>query len=544
MSVELRFATMHRSRSAGPHSTAPRSSPPATSLLVALFVALSLFAASCSSSDSLGSNADDTTENGEADSGSGDADAEGDESDAVAEQDGTDESNDTSAGAIELPQDVPLSSAPGVDAETIRIGVVIRDVNQLIGTGFVEDLTVTQQVDRWRAEAGRINSEGGIAGRELEIVVATWDPLVPESLLTACDRIAATRDAFVVLNVSGLESLASSCIVDPYNRPVIVGESPSREDFESAGDLLFSLEPPREVLLRTAIDRFDANEMLTGRVAVVHADLDGDAEAADIAMSMLSDRGYITTRQTIPASQGVEAAIETMPDKVNKLINDRTDTVLMLSNSTLAQALGEEMNRYGADWNNLIVDIDNMVDPFAASRIGSAWDGAFALSIYGGVTLPESRIEADCRRGWDAFLNGEYNERPRGDWSFSAGLENRSTRGAAPDSIDPPGDIGYTECLMMYLVTNALERVPLNFTVNDFVGALESGRRIMMPLGANGSFSADQHWLADRAGMVQFLQWSSGFCPTPGRDCFVPVDGDRSSFLPLSKLPPVEGDGS
>ncbi len=505
-------------------------------------IALALIGTACSSSDPDDSSANTSSED---DTGGveGDTTSDDDSSDDDSGSDSDQEDGSESGSGIALPQDVPLSSAPGVDAETIRIGVVIRDVNQLIGTGFVEDLTVTQQVDRWRAEAARINAGGGVAGRQLEIVVATWDPLVPESLLTACDRIASTRDAFVVLNASGLETAASSCIIDPHARPVIVGESPTIAEFDESPKLLFSLEPPREILLRTAIERFDSEEMLTGRVAVVHADLVGDVETADMAMSMLDDLGYVTTRQTIPASQGVEAAIETMPDKINKLINDRTDTVIMLSNSTMAQALGEEMNRYGAEWTNLIVDVDNIVDPFAASRIGTAWDGAFAISTYGGVTLPESRIEADCRQGWDDFLNGEYDERPRGDWSSSAGLETRSTKGAAPDSLNPPGDIGYTECLMMYLVNDALSRVPLNFTVADFVAALESGRRIMMPLGANGSFGPDDHWLADRAGMVQFLRWSSGFCPTPQRDCFVPIDGDRSSFRPLAPRPTLaDGD--
>ncbi len=524
------------SNSSSPLSSAPTGRSVSTIRFLALLLSLAVLAAACSSS------ASSTTDPGDdSDDTAVDASNESEPDDTDDPDSDTDEDDDASAGAIELPQDEPISSAPGVDAETIRIGVIVRDVNQLIGSGFVEDLTVTQQVDRWRAEAGRINSQGGVAGRNIEIVVTTWDPLVPESLLTACDRIATNRDAFVVLNTSGLESLASSCVIDPHTRPVIVGEAPSISDFDESNGMLFSLEPPREVLIRTAIERFEADELLTGRVAVVHADIDDDEEHAELAMSLLDDLGYVTTSQSIPASQGVEAAIETMPDKINKLINDRTDTVVMLSNSTIAQALGEEMNRYGADWNSLIIDVDNIVDPFAASRIGAAWDGSFAISTVGGVTLPPSPIEAACRQGWDAFLNGEYDERPRGDWSFSAGLETRSTRGAAPDSIDPPGDIGYTECLMMHLVTDALERVPLNFTVRDFIESLEGGRRVMMPLGANGSFAPDQHWLADRAGVVQFLRWSSGFCPTPERDCFVPLDGNRSSFRPLTALP-VEDD--
>ncbi len=448
--------------------------------------------------------------------------------------------DETETPTIELPQDVPLGSAPGIDAETIRIGVLIRDVNQLIGSGFVEDLTVTQQVDRWRAEAGRINAAGGVQGRDLEIVVATWDPLVPESVLAACDRIATNRDAFVVLNTAGLETIASNCIIDPYSRPVIVGENPTFANFDEANGLLFSLEPAREVLAATAISRFEQAGMLQGRVAVVHADLPGDIAAADAAIGALDDLGYIVSRQEIPASQGVEAAVETLPAKVSELTERRTDTLIMMSNSTLAGPFGEEMVRYGAEWTNLIIDTDNIADPFAAARIGSAWEGTFAVGVYGGVTLGQNKVEADCRAGWDAFLNGEYNERPRGDWSFSAGLETRSTRGAAPDSFDPPGDIGYTECLLMRVVTDALQRLPLNFTVRDFVEALETGDRISMPLGGTGSFGPDEHWLADRAGMLQFLPWSSGFCPTPNRDCFVPIDGNRTSFQPLLKRSAIE----
>ena len=506
--------------------------------LVAFLLLFALVGAACSSAGPEESTGSGDSGEGETDSAEqADDSDDDDDDDASTDDEEPDETDDEEATGVALPQDVPLSSAPGVDAESIRIGVLIRDVNQLIGTGFVEDLTVTQQVDRWRAEAGRINNAGGVNGREIEIVVSTWDPLVPESLLTACDRIATSRDAFIVLNTSGLETLASSCVTDPHSRPVLVGEGPPTSEFEASNNLLFSLEPPREVLIRTAMERFESEELLQGRVAVMHADLDGDVEAADLAMSILNDLGYVATRESIPASQGVEAAIESMPAKINALISDRTDTVIMLSNSTLAQPLGLEMNRYGADWSNLIIDVDNIADPFAASRIGAAWDGAFAVSAWGGVTLPETDIETQCRQGWNDFLNGEFTERPRGDWSFSAGLEERSTRGAAPDSQSPPGDIGYTECLMMHLVTDALDRVPLNFTVADFVDALESSPRIIMPLGANGSFGPDDHSFADRAGILQFLRWSSGFCPTESRDCFVPLNGDRSSFRELADPP-------
>lgn len=441
-----------------------------------------------------------------------------------------------------LQQDTPVASAPGVTDTTIRIGVILRDVNSLIGSGFVENLTVSMQTDRWRAEQARINDAGGIQGRRVEVVVASYDPLAPESLLTACDRIAEERDAFVVLNVAGLETVATECLVDQYARPVIVGENPNLADFDNGDGLIFSLEPPREVLAMTAIDRFEKEGLLVGRVAVVHNDGVVDAASAEAAAQALDDLGYDVVTQEIPTSQGVEAAIETLPTKVEELITGQTETLVMLSNSTIAGPFGDEMRRLGAEWNNLIVDVDNIADPFAASRLGQGWYGAQALGTYGGTVLPETPIATECRVGWNNFLNGEYaNMGPRGDWTFSAGLEERSTRGAAADSVEPPGDIGYTECLLMYLVKSALDRGPLNFTVSDFVAGLEAERRLQMPLGASGSFDADKHWLADRALLLQYLPFSSGLCPTQGRDCFVPQSLDRSSYRPLLD-PPAPAD--
>ncbi len=476
-------------------------------------------------------------------SGGADTDAtESDNASNAAETASGDQSDDASstttqpAGTVSLPQDSPISSAPGVETDKIRIGVMIRDVNQLLGSGFVEDLTVTQQVDRWRAEAARINDSGGINGRTVEIVVATWDPLVPESVLAACDRVV-DRDAFVVLNVSGLETIATNCLIDPHARPVIVGENPTLANFDDAGDLLFSLEPPREILVRAALNRFEQKGWLVGRVAVVHNDLPGDLAAAQTAIEQLENLGYDVVSQEIPVSQGVEAARESLRSKIDELVAGQTETMLFLSNSTIAGPFGEAMESAGATWTNLIVDADNIADPFAAARLGRQWIGAHAVGVFGGATMPETSVDAACREGWDRFLNGEYGDRPRGDWSFSAGLEARSTRGAAADSIDPPGDIGYTECLLMHVVFDALERVPLNFTVVDFVEALETGGRIPMPLGVKGSFSESEHWLADRSGLLQFLGSDSGFCPTTGRNCFVPQGGDRRSFRPLPKRP-------
>ena len=507
-------------------SDSPRRPLWVASLLLAL-AALALLATACSGSTPAESS----------DAAEAEEQAAGDE--ATSDDPAQDEPEDVRAELLQ--QDTPVASAPGVTDTTIRIGVILRDVNQLIGSGFVENLTVSMQTDRWRAEQARINNAGGIQGRRVEIVVASYDPLAPESLLTACDRIVEERDAFVVLNVAGLETIATECLVDPYARPVIVAENPTLADFAEGDGLLFSLEPPREVLAATAIARFERDGLLAGRVAVVHNDGVVDISSAEAAVEALDELGYDVVTQEIPTSQGVEAAIETLPTKVEELIAGQTETLVMLSNSTIAGPFGDEMSRLGAEWNNLIIDVDNIADPFAASRLGAGWYGTQGLGTYGGTVLPETPIATECRIGWNKFLNGEYaNMRPKGDWTFSSGLEERAVRGAASDSVEPPGDIGYTECLLMFLVRSALDRGPLNFTVPDFVANLETVRRIQMPLGASGSFNENKHWLADRALLFQYLPFSSGLCPTEGRDCFVPQGLNRSSFRPLLDPPAPE----
>ena len=150
-------------------SPTPRPRPRGE-LLVALLVAFGLLAAACSSGD-------DTTEQN-SDGTSSDASSTDDPDDT-----GTGDDPEASAEDGDPPaDDAPLELGRGVTTDTVTIGYLYLDLDEVRERGFI-DLNWGPQADHMQAVVDHINANGGISGRSVEVISRAIDPLDAESAL-------------------------------------------------------------------------------------------------------------------------------------------------------------------------------------------------------------------------------------------------------------------------------------------------------------------------------------------------------------------------
>ncbi|MCU1368628.1 MAG: hypothetical protein JWN39_4267, partial [Ilumatobacteraceae bacterium] len=86
--------------------------------------------------------------------------------------------------------------APGVSADTIKIGVTYVDTEALKAVGLNYDLGPHAKV--YQALADDINAKGGINGRKLQIVLAPIDPTNAAGADAACLKLTEDDDVFLI----------------------------------------------------------------------------------------------------------------------------------------------------------------------------------------------------------------------------------------------------------------------------------------------------------------------------------------------------------
>ena len=110
-------------------------------------------------------------------------------------------------------------NAPGVSADTIKIGVTYVDTEALKAVGLNYNLGPHAKV--YQALADEINAKGGINGRKLQIVLAPIDPTSPAGADAACLKL--TEDDKVFLITGFFLGDSTMCPLEAHSTAVVGG---------------------------------------------------------------------------------------------------------------------------------------------------------------------------------------------------------------------------------------------------------------------------------------------------------------------------------
>lgn len=511
---------------------------------LALLLALAMLAAACGSSDDTDPETTSDDGNTTVDDGGDEAasDDGGDDPEPTVDETGEDDAGDGGDGVTEEARE---ASAPGVTEDTIRVGVLIADLEGLRSIGFplADALTNEYLVRNISAEFDLWNANGGINGRMVEAVELTWDPLDPATMQDACNKGTLDEELFLVTNASGFSSAFIDCFTVDADMFMLFGETASQEQIDRAPDRLFTLNPPAEVASEVGTQlALDDGIIAPGdKVGILTSNAAAGQAGAASARAILEAAGHevveveVNTQSDDNAAQNAESAAA-----AGTFDAEGVDHALVLMGFTQASGFWSEVGATNPTWDRTILDTSSAnCTPFGASRTDPAAEGAICVTAYDGYSLPEgglrgdTEFEAECRQKFIEANPDEYNGRsdpgvPSGEILTTA------------DGEEIVSDYAYGPCTITAVLEQALTNAGINPTRDSLAEAMRgvSGPQALRSNG-DGAYGPDKNYYSTAMLAMQFTlvpadtpRGEDGTflgCPAP-TNCWRPVTGNWISI--------------
>ncbi len=425
------------------------------------------------------------------------------------------------------------ASAPGVTADTIRIGLGVSDLDGLraAGISLPAALTtrnmssrVTSYIDEW-------NAAGGIDGRMIEPVVLTWDPTKPATQDQFCAEATVDNEVFAVIVPIGLNNKTVDCLLDA-GMLTYFGDFAAQDSHDS--QLLVTVAPPVEIAARAGTDAVvESGAIPAGEtVGVLTGNGPADVAGGLAAEQVLRDAGYDVSLVEVNTLQGDVGAINQESGTAAGTFRAAgVENVVMLLNFTNQSGFYEAA---GNDFSVTVLDTSpSNCTPFGASRTPAAAIGTTCFAVWDntntaeGAVRPDTEFEAECRAHFDEVFASEFPT------SSSPGVPSGQVIDL-PDGTQISSDYAWMDCTMTNVMEQSLRGAGVNPT-------RESAYRAALALGempiANGSdgigtYASDKTYLADfvhsirlTAASLETPRGPNGTyngCPAPV-NCWVPT---------------------
>ncbi|HKE76236.1 MAG TPA: ABC transporter substrate-binding protein [Acidimicrobiales bacterium] len=181
---------------------------------------------------------------------------------AVALMFGACTSGDDGGGAKTATTAARTGPAPGVTADTIKVGVTYVDTKSLVAAGLHYDLGDHKAV--YQALFDDINAHGGIDGRKIEAVYAPINPTSTAPAEEKCVQLTEDDDVFAITGFFLADAVL--CPVGTH-ATAVVGGGMTPERLKQAKAPWITWLPDTDQS-EAALHRFDDEGLLDGKVAV------------------------------------------------------------------------------------------------------------------------------------------------------------------------------------------------------------------------------------------------------------------------------------
>ena len=212
--------------------------------------------------------------------------------------------------ASDAPAEEPTASDVGITADTIKIGVAVSDLEAIraMGISIPETLTTDHLMNRWQVFFDEMNAAGGINGRQIELVRLVWNPLDQSTFDTLCAAATVDNELFMVVNGTGLSSIARKCLLDA-GVPIMYGDVMSQAELDTG--LAISLAPPTEVVAAAGAKAWiESGEAAAGAtVGILSNNTPAISAGGKAAEKVLTDAGYTVKLIELNSQSGDNAAI-------------------------------------------------------------------------------------------------------------------------------------------------------------------------------------------------------------------------------------------
>jgi hypothetical protein len=200
---------------------------------------------------------------------------------------GTTSPDTTGGGAIDP------GPARGVTDDTINIAVIYGDTKPLEEAGLLPEFGDYEQ--DFRVFAERINAEGGMGGRQVDISFHPFQAGAPASeQRTACLAAVQDREVFLVIFPGGTLDETTLCVTEENETLALqLAGAQARSLYERSEGRLFNNAMSVNRLFEVMVASLDEYGALEGRtLGIVRPDTGRDQEVAQILKDALAGAGY------------------------------------------------------------------------------------------------------------------------------------------------------------------------------------------------------------------------------------------------------------
>jgi hypothetical protein len=434
--------------------------------LLALLLAFALLAAACGDDGTTTDDGDGTTTTTtEATDADADPDADPDPD--------TDTDTDTDADP-----DVELTaSARGITEDTIRIGLAIPDVTQFSNTG--------DQVARYRVVADEINRNGGVIGRQIELVVTEWTLTDTTGFDAACVKLTEDEEVFAVVSRTPSGFGEMTCLTDLGNTITVNGLDLDAEQIERSGGRLFSVLSDAYAALYGGIERL-RDELADAKIAITAGDEGGGEVQAGELEDLLADLGLdvvATTLSTVAYSDDPAASL-TEQDRFAEIWNSAGAThVIGVGNAVIGAA-------YAIDNQDLESDMVLITSNLGIRTLNSLGADLSVLQMIGVAAPDPGTVAEQGLHGMPECIS--LIEEQLGETVIFFPEEEDLLALSST----------WMACASFDFLTAALEAVGPNPTQEDFLALTDAGFAFEMTGSATASVAAGKAYMNDDAGTI------------------------------------------
>jgi ABC-type branched-subunit amino acid transport system substrate-binding protein len=391
------------------------------------------------------------------------------------------------------------TDAVGVTADTVKISMIYADLSALSEQNLAPEIGIAK--DQAEAVVAEINENGGVAGRQIELVSHVIEGaeavLSPEAGRAAC--LAATEDdkPFAVVVTAAIGAEVIQCVAAEHGALTIAMDSFPESYFEEAEGRLFSvgshLSMNRTREYRSWPGLLDEPAGLSDKtIGIIRTEEPQDEEAVEEALKpAIEELGYdVTAEAVLPCPDGSQncaqhdAAIEKM--KAGGVDFVFLTAQLLAGAATVAAA--KNLN-FDPEWATVGNNITKTVAQFYAPT-KDAYDGAWGLDT--------------------TFL----------DFSDGAKACNATVVAAGGEEFPEGSDgFGFTAntCRQIQILADAIDSVDGAITHAKVISAVEGLGELDLISGPKGSLSKEKHDAGDYVFLSRYSADTEIFEPYDDR---------------------------
>jgi len=363
----------------------------------------------------------------------------------------------------------PSDTATGVTADTIKIGVIIADLELIIPLGLSVDLG--DLMGEAEAVAAHINDCGGINGRMLEITEYGYPVADPDAARAACADATEQDGNFIVMSWVLVQD-TPLCVTETNETLLVASFGGSREFYDRSDGRYISPFLPEDFAALGAIETFAENGVITAdsTVGLLWGDVVDQNVLVPDMREALEATGATVVDGTLQHPNPLSCAGH--PEIVQSFADAGVDTVIApLGGPCYGDfAIEGAANAFFPQY--LTIAKSGMTSDVGTSKMdqaSDAFDGALGVNDSPGLNAVKDLDESPY--AWDKVCHEIYAEGGV-EYSFS-------------DS-DPYG-AGVTWCASLFIIVEALQAAGTDLTQESFIEGTQTIEAV--PGGADTVFT-------------------------------------------------------